>query len=1689
MCNDGAIQASLTLLLNSQKVFAGGEDRGAELLTLRKFAEKAILAFMLPATSTPVPDNLDPQAYRWFSNYQYSITMDNLTSFGTSFFTLLSDIISGTEDSDLCSRGSRILFTVLMSLRMLNSFEALTQTQIDKQFVSKLSVYLSTLGNKLATNEQDAGLNLFSSSHSLDPSIAEGFYFSLSAIELLLDLQVDHIKTFAEKPRLEMLSKLLDIYGPVAHKLSVSELQIQLNDPRDYDWFLFIRPSIIPEQQLLRPLIIDNLRQVISSDQKYRVFEGTIPAEPGKPLPASSCPCEEMVLNSVKICSDGILKILLQSVDWISDSTQNILKLSVSRQSALNQLVRDSSLQYLEAVGKCGPIGVAALLESVSSSSFNESYENSSLGELIKVVSPPEENSFNPATVVFKRPLFFDEVFSPSTDSKSLRFAKIDILQKNPNLWPFCSIAAAILSVMMDPLSHSKSAKLSIDAAKSLMLVPHFQLMSQPVLIDILVATFLNLGGGFALISSLGSFGHIHQSEKEAFTEFASYVFSRGQNREAFWTDYYEKNKEPVQIDPKTGKPIPKKEDKNAKKEKEVKKDPKAPIVIPVVAEIVYNYESTEEFNDPNHGPTLTQWKELLDFQSNDLYLYRNISSLLIHSVQSSLVDLALHLMQQKIDINLQDDCGCTALMYAFLFEQQPVVEELLKHADYLDINKVDFQGNPTIYYALSSIASNINGINLKLYTDHFNNYGSVGVKDYQSTKCYGKALFLPLLLDASRSYSKEYQLDLKIVNSQGVSPLLFSLGIGNLPVNIGGNCFVIQNEAYYSNEYISSSYVEDSTQQYLPLKGDACENFRLLVESGADINQCTPQGLVPIHVAACYGDLPLIHYLGQRGVVFNAVDMLGRHSLHYLFANCPANVEEVFNYLLQKSSNKPVHRCNYSAPDNPHATTSDNSSSILEKYHQKQQSLLAKSLNETLTIKTNPSHLLDQKRYKSLEFLLFCKDFQNQMIPLYYCFLHETLFMNDLAITEIILFNNNYQNYNKHKFHRIRFILYVLNVIKNEKTLPLMVSSLMEMLGSAENGNQSPSSPNVSRNVSNYQSLQKFISMNINDNNDISNTINSYNIQNNLNLLFLSLAWNLPLFESEEDHPGFSQPPLFNYNICAGTGGFNISSVYYLNICHALSLLFWKGERIDKKTISEKEKVFQRNIQYESVEHQLMDIMGKLITIHGDFFSNGKLNNSLLSIFFEDSNFFLREFAGKPWTPVHAAINANNLDFLTFLFQKSPSLAAEYETAGAIWSSDQQVPSPKKAKVKGTEKNIEISRNILKEKERERDNYWQKFQLLHYVANLPTPVDYSICAFIVQTYLKDSGASSSSTESVRNLLNEPSSTPYDLDAAYDANNSRVSYLPLHAAVLSRQFGLLKALSECHKVDMNRKDPKNGLTALHYIVMFLLDDYNYNTDELISSFFSALHAARDRLDLTILSKCPTNRVPFFQFLNYNPHEVEDDSQLIPMKFMNVVEYTIAKRNVKVLKELISLRRNDVIEIVLNKPSNNNNSNSSSTVGSLLFQLEEENYQLLSQLQLIKKDNPWTETERQIILEEEGLAKEDAVDQVQEEDQAVEQEDKEHEQAEDEDEAAIRASLARSGEGEVLFLEQQPDEVANPAETQLDAVQREQLSVQLHQSNDVLRVLLDLIRPLDMLDHSSLHFDVLYADGDLIDPAN
>lgn len=765
----------------------------------------------------------------------------------------------------------------------------------------------------------------------LIPTVSETFFLALSIMELFLLSTPETVNEFTTPERVEVLADLIRALGPVGNPNStpsacgvtskVTEFEAVLHDPRRHDWSLQ-NPLTYSDVVVVRPLILDVLALTAGAGPKYRTYEGPLPAPPCEPVPASTSPCEEASLITCKLAADACCAVLLSQSEfcWANTRGQSLLSVKPMPSCALLAAVQDAALSLLRNIANCGARGVAGAVGVISSAGFAfiaRPGDNISLDDLSKVNmndavksvisarcsmsnlastlarvvvdSPandgqaPSLQQLVPAGYAWKRPQFFDEVF-PGQDIPTSE----ESILSNQQLWPFVVFSAAFIGTLANPATSRAASALTLDALSAAVRLQVLEDHSQPVVADAVAATFLALGGGVGIAGLLGRFGNVAADMKPAGEQLAYYLFNRGHRREAFWKDWELSHREEVLIDPKTGKPIAKKDDKKAKEAKpaDKKKDPKAVEIVPAVAEVELNVESTEAFPDPNHGPVASLWTKLLDVSSDDLHEHCPQSSALISMAQGSLSELAVFLINQGAWVDGRDGSGHSALMYALLMNDSSVVATLMSKN--VDFDIIDAERNPTVKYAILSLSpDDIDRVFVGPYAAPFDSSRP------PETKMLGRPTLLQCLFDS------HMEMDFRVAGPRGQGPIMLAIGLGELQLCIGGYPVHIQNASY------SDSDTSSIEQVHLDVEN--------LIRAGADVNFCNVDGIAPLHIAAARGDIKLMHALVEHGAIPNALDNAGFLPLHYMAACCPESALAGFDVLFKYSSNRHLERMKFS--------------------------------------------------------------------------------------------------------------------------------------------------------------------------------------------------------------------------------------------------------------------------------------------------------------------------------------------------------------------------------------------------------------------------------------------------------------------------------------------------------------------------------------------------------------------------------------------------------------------------------------------------------------------------------------------------------------------------------------------------------------------------------------------------------
>lgn len=855
--------------------------QSSRLIALRRVAEQALL-FLLTE-----PDS-GRSSRRWISCSDFS-TDEALFSPEVSHSpfpcALLFEIIGAGEDQDLNNRGIKILSALLQSSSDANAFLGLIN--VDAAQVGKVSDVVNALG--LGLLEMSARLLPFTAISvkgkeggdvDTDAPLAgdaapalqiidrsacsqvEALYHSLSVLELMLHRSAENVVTFSTAERIETLAKLSSMCGPsVASASSGPEVTTSLNDPRRLSW--------IPSEQspdpclaadvLLRPIIFDVLACVAAAETKYRIYEGEVPPAADAPLPASSSPCASEALLVCKLCSNACTATLMYNTELIfADGC--ILGVPASHHGSSAEQVLNAALRLQAALASCGQSGLVTSLQSIADVGFpslsDEPEQNklfispmTGLKSILSANNPQEplgevlpkgEDSSDAAMAMaagsaltnpftWGPPTKFTDAFPTAEDVIPSTPAA---LLSNPCIWPLVTMISPLVGILANPRLSPETCSLAVRALQAMCKTTQLLDAAQAVIHDALSCAFLSLGGGVALIGAAGSFGRLSPDGKVNAHDVASFLLSRGRCRQDFWAEFAASTGE---------------DDVRVKGV------------------------------DPNAGPSIAMWSSLFKIKSNDLHARRTSSFPMTASLQNMLPELALCMIHNLADVNVQDGACLCPLNYALILGMADVTKALIESK--ADINHVDTEGTPTIAYSFLSLSQqDIAATFFPLPWD----FDEVAEPPVQKL---GYSPLVTLLLDAN--------VDLLIADARGCPPLMMALGLANKTLHIGGHKLEIR----------CSSYTRDCS------RADIMQVAAQLLDAGVDVNFCNHSCMTALHIAAAQGHVDMIDLLLKKGASPNVMDGKGYLPIHYTAAACPESAIDAFDRLLKGSSDNPLKR------------------------------------------------------------------------------------------------------------------------------------------------------------------------------------------------------------------------------------------------------------------------------------------------------------------------------------------------------------------------------------------------------------------------------------------------------------------------------------------------------------------------------------------------------------------------------------------------------------------------------------------------------------------------------------------------------------------------------------------------------------------------------------------------------------
>ena len=739
----------------------------------------------------------------------------------------------------------------------------------------------------------------------------EVFCLSLSLLEVLLKVSSDAVTAFTDNERFLALRPLLFTCGPTVSAPDAEEVGILGYDPRDHSWVPTAGEDT-SSTYVLRALVMDVMAIVVGAACTYRTFDGDVPAPAGQPLPACTSPCEEAAICAAKIITDAAVAILHCETNLSVSSNGDGAVYLVPKGSdrVVDASVVDAALGFITNTGSGSVACLNAALEGLAGTTFVDEAEYSpaatASGPLVDLLrgvasSVVLEEGEESKTILGARDwtsaTLFDEVFSDG-DLKGA-FAPGRLLD-SPALWPYITLCSGVVGVLQKPAMGSQSTKLAAKTLTFLCKDALFEDYIQPAVYDVCGAVSLALGALPLLISNAGRFGQLNGDEETL--DFCTYLTMRGKSREAQWP--------PIAGGDEAAAPAA--------------SNP---------GELPFAPDGTHA--DPNHGPYVDGWSKLLQVSTDNLHCHTMALGPLSATVINYFTDLSSSLINCGANANETDGAGVTALMYALALGESSTVSALI--AAGADRNALDANGTPTMRYAISTVPKDV-----------LCNVTATHVDAPSSDVCdlHSSAPLLGTLLESG--------IDVDETDRGGNGIMLFILGMGSLPLCIGGYSLNIRNSAYSP---------EQEAAERLSL-------VEMLISAGCNANIGNKNGMVPAHKAAAHGDVDVLHLLISSGAHPNIQDSMGFTPLHYVCAACPEGAIATVNALLASGVDRAMERAVYS--DNRQGKSSS------DKYTLDLETALSaldvgSDVSDVQKIRLSKEDLLASKTHAGLNALQLC--------------------------------------------------------------------------------------------------------------------------------------------------------------------------------------------------------------------------------------------------------------------------------------------------------------------------------------------------------------------------------------------------------------------------------------------------------------------------------------------------------------------------------------------------------------------------------------------------------------------------------------------------------------------------------------------------------------------------------------------
>ena len=368
-----------------------------------------------------------------------------------------------------------------------------------------------------------------------------------------------------------------------------------------------------------------------------------------------------------------------------------------------------------------------------------------------------------------------------------------------------------------------------------------------------------NRSPSYDSISAQTVFGKSEMIEKCSYLaqDLSKFLATRGVSRESEWKSWQETEQVPVE-------------------EGDEEFDPSLPFEEQPLKQVTV---TKGRGPDPNHGPSIEQWRRLLDIRTGfPRFSIPDGSTALLASLSTNLPEIAIALANAGADINICDEVhGKTPLMLALVSGLEDVAALFLED-ERLDVDAIDRYGANILQHAfVTPVRSELLAI-----TTASRRTGSDGIAIPASI------MGNPRLVDL---ITAKTSVDLNIPDNAGSYPIHWiSCGV-TLNVTLRSVQVELTHRFNFCGPGMSSRELLKS----------------LTSQASCNLDNCDHKGNTALHAAIMNGNIDLAFALLEAGANPNIRDHNGNLPLHFACMGLTQDTKELVQALIQRGERIPV--------------------------------------------------------------------------------------------------------------------------------------------------------------------------------------------------------------------------------------------------------------------------------------------------------------------------------------------------------------------------------------------------------------------------------------------------------------------------------------------------------------------------------------------------------------------------------------------------------------------------------------------------------------------------------------------------------------------------------------------------------------------------------------------------------------